>query len=235
MQSKKMQRSETPRTMPPGKLLSFEEFGKQSQVVQRFLPRPTSVNADAVMEVLSAVDPTERSVQAEMMHLIAHDVSTFGGRVSSPVPPMEKLGEETLLRAQRELNKDWATLRGAPKLPRSDDHEEDQLVVAALQEMKEMVVQSAQYGRKMEKKLALHLGGYQNRDKMLRQKIVNAAEALDTTTREINSARAMEMAEESAILRRLERLRDQMARGSRQEREAQEQYRLTRDRVESLR
>src|SRR5690606_9253526 len=80
----------------------------------------------------------------------------------------------------------------------------------------------AEQGAKTEKKLALHLGGYQQRQKLLRQKIAAASEALEQATRELDVKRTAQVAEQAAIGRRLERLREEVAFVSRREREAQD-------------
>lgn len=93
---------------------------------------------------------------------------------------------------------------------------------------------TAEKGNKIEKKLALHLGGYQQRSKTLRQKIVDAAEAFDKTRVELDSLRTLQISEEAAIPRRLESLRDEVAFVSRREREAQELYRKSKEELDML-
>lgn len=86
----------------------------------------------------------------------------------------------------------------------------------------------------MEKKLALHLGGYQNRAKMLRQKIAEAAEALSKANISLDSFRTLQISEEAAISRRLEGLRAEVEFVSRREREAQDLYRARREELSAL-
>ena len=86
----------------------------------------------------------------------------------------------------------------------------------------------------MEKKLALHLGGYQNRAKMLRQKITEASVALDKATRSLDSFRTLQISEEAAISRRLEGLRAEVEFVSKREREAQDLYRARKEELTSL-
>jgi len=86
----------------------------------------------------------------------------------------------------------------------------------------------------MEKKLALHLGGYQNRAKTLRQKIAEASEALTKATHSLDSFRTLQISEEAAISRRLEGLRTEVGFVSKREREAQDLYRMRKVELDSL-
>jgi pre-mRNA-splicing factor CDC5/CEF1 len=82
--------------------------------------------------------------------------------------------------------------------------------------------------------LALHLGGYQKRAKMLRQKIADAAEALETATNSLDSFRTLQIAEEAAISSRLEGLRSEVGFITKREREAQEAYRSQKQELDGL-
>lgn len=93
---------------------------------------------------------------------------------------------------------------------------------------------AAEKGQKIEKKLALYLGGYQARAKTLRQKIVEAADALEKARLGLDTARTAQIAEEAAVGSRLERLREEVAFVSRREREAQDSYRERREELEAL-
>lgn len=93
---------------------------------------------------------------------------------------------------------------------------------------------TAEKGNKLEKKLALHLGGYQKRAKMLRQRIAEAAEALEKATNSLDSFKTLQIAEEAAISTRLEGLREEVGFISRREREAQELYSQRKEELDSL-
>lgn len=93
---------------------------------------------------------------------------------------------------------------------------------------------AAEKGNKLEKKLALTLGGYQKRAKMLRQKIVEAHKALEKATNSLDAFRTLQIAEEAAISSRLEGLREEVGFISRREREAQELYRLRKEELDGL-
>lgn len=113
-----------------------------------------------------------------------------------------------------------------------DDPEISRLI--SFQNVQDSIVAAAEKGNKMEKKLALHLGGYQNRAKMLRQKIGEASEALGKATHSLDSFRTLQISEEAAISRRLEGLRSEVEFISKREREAQDLYRARMEELTSL-
>jgi pre-mRNA-splicing factor CDC5/CEF1 len=93
---------------------------------------------------------------------------------------------------------------------------------------------TAEQGNKLEKKLALHYGGYQNRAKMLRTKITEAHTALEKSKDDLDAFRTLQISEEAAVSRRLEKLREDVAFVMRREREAQEQYRTRKEELDEL-
>ncbi|KAF2189598.1 hypothetical protein K469DRAFT_700821 [Zopfia rhizophila CBS 207.26] len=236
------------------------EFSRQSQAIQKFLPRPTMVDIDAMLKrALNISDPIERQIEAEMALLIANDVQRFGGgQVQGALQPLEKFSDDALAKAKMELalevstssekakqsfhsdlDKAWTNSHGSSKLPGLDGYEEDeidehQLMVEAFDSVQDKIIETAQQGNKIEKKLSLHLGGYQKRSTLLRQKIIDASEALEKAKMELDSARTMQYSEQSAVARRLESLRDEVAFVSRREREAQDLYRSRKDELDSL-
>ncbi|KAJ4367385.1 Pre-mRNA-splicing factor cef1 [Neocucurbitaria cava] len=236
------------------------EFRRQTQVVQRYLPRPSLVDIDAMLQrALDLSDPVERVVETEMALLIANDVSKFGGgRVTGSLQPVERMTDEALRAAKMELalelamtsDKDkkafhsdfgttWTNLHGPAILPGIAGYEEDeidehQLLVEAFDNAQESIIESAEQANKIEKKLALHHKGYINRAALLREKVGGASGALETAKRELDAGRTMQYSEQIAIDRRLESLRAEVQFVTKREREAQELYRSRRDELESL-
>lgn len=100
------------------------------------------------------------------------------------------------------------------------------------QHLHSTLLASASTGNALEKKLALHLGGYQSRAKTLRAKIVEAAAALEAESIKLDSCRTLQIAEEAALPRRLERLEEEVRFVKGREREAQEAFRLRRDELD---
>jgi pre-mRNA-splicing factor CDC5/CEF1 len=236
------------------------EFARQTQVVQRFLPRPSLVDIDAMLKrALDLSDPVEREIETEMAVLIANDVQKFGnGQVTGRLQSVEALSDDALRSARMEMALElamtsekekkafhsdfsaaWTNLHGSAVLPGIAGYEEDeidehQLMVEAFDNAQEKIIESAEAANKIEKKLNTHHAGYIKRATLLRTKIGDAFAALERAKVELDSARTMQFAEQSAIGRRLESLRDEVSFVSRREREAQELYRSRKDELESL-
>jgi pre-mRNA-splicing factor CDC5/CEF1 len=237
------------------------EFGRQTQVVQRFLPKPALVNIEAMMKrALDLSDPVEREIETEMAVLIANDVHKFGsGQVEGRLQPVERMSDDALRNAKMEMalelamttEKDkkafhsefgsaWTNLHGSAILPGIAGYEEDeidehQLMVEAFDNAQEKIIDSAESANKIEKRLNTHHAGYIKRNALLRTKIGEAYGALERAKVELDSARTMQYSEEIAISRRLESLRDEVNFVSKREREAQELYRSRKDELDSLR
>jgi pre-mRNA-splicing factor CDC5/CEF1 len=86
----------------------------------------------------------------------------------------------------------------------------------------------------MEKKLALHLGGYQQRAKTLRQKTTEAFDALCKATQSLDSFRTLQIAEEAAIPRRRERLTESFQFIAKREGESQALYKARKEELRAL-
>ncbi|KAK7721574.1 Pre-mRNA-splicing factor cef1 [Botryosphaeria dothidea] len=233
------------------------EFARQTQAYQKALPRPSAVDVNAMLEKASAAtDPAEKAVLEETAILIASDAKKFGkAKVSGAVKPAESFQDDLLQRAKMEIalelpadetkrdteefERAWEQLHESSILPGlagygEDEIDEHQLMTEAFDNIQEKIMATAQQGNKIEKKLAVHLGGYQQRAKTLRQKIVDAAEAYDKSKMDLDSFRTLQIAEDAAIPRRLDALRDEVAFVSRREREAQEAYRTLKQELDVL-
>ncbi|KAK3059489.1 hypothetical protein LTS18_010749 [Coniosporium uncinatum] len=232
------------------------DFRRQTQVVQKGLPRPSVVGIDAMLKKAADIeDPVKRAVATEAALLIANDALKFGdAKVTGSAKPVEVFDEDSMNRAKMEValelsasgqedpeafEKAWMELHGSSRLPGLDAYAEDeidehQLMVETFDNVQQQIMASAERGNKIEKKLNLHLGGYQQRAKTLRQKIMDAAETLEKTEIDLESRRIRQAAEEAAITKRLERLREEVAFISRREREAQELYRARKEELDGL-
>ncbi|KAF2842226.1 hypothetical protein M501DRAFT_1013580 [Patellaria atrata CBS 101060] len=239
------------------KAAEAKDFKRQSQVVQKALPRPTVVDADAMLKQASEVsDPVEREIATEFALLIVSDAMRFGGaKVNGSSMPLEAIDDDVISKARKEIALElssneitknderfeaaWLDLYGSSILPGlagygEDEIDENQLLVESFDDIQDEITAMAERGNKVEKKLALHLGGYQQRAKALRQKLSEASEALEKAKMELDTARTAQIAEEGAIPVRLESLRDEVAFISRREREAQELYRSRKEELDSL-
>ena len=68
----------------------------------------------------------------------------------------------------------------------------------------------------------------------MRQKIVEAAEALESEKIKLDTFRTLQIAEEAALPNRLEKLREEVAFVKKREIEAQELYRIRKDELDHL-
>ncbi|EOA82155.1 Pre-mRNA-splicing factor cef1 [Exserohilum turcicum] len=236
------------------------EFGRQTQVVQRFLPRPSLIDIDAMMKrALDLSDPVEREVETEMAKLIANDVKKFGnGRVTGTAQRLESMSDDALRNAKMELalelalatdkekkafcsdvNASWTTLHGSTILPGIAGYEEDeidehQLMVEAFDRAQEAIIDAAERANKIEKRLTTHHAGYVKRSALLREKIGGAFAALEKARDNLNTARTAQYNEQTAIELRLERLRDEVQFVTKREREAQDLYRRRKEELDNL-
>jgi len=236
------------------------DFRRQTQVVQKFLPRPSLVDIDVLLKrALDLSDPVERDIETEMALLIANDVKNFGnGRVTGTLKPIERINDDALQAAKMELalelamssDKDrkafhgdfattWTTLHSSAILPGIAGYEEDeidehQLMVEAFDNAQESIIEAAERANKIEKKLAVHHAGYIKRAALLRDKIRGAFGALERAKYDLDTARTAQYAEQTAISRRLASLRDEVQFVTKREREAQELYRTRKDELDGL-
>ena len=104
----------------------------------------------------------------------------------------------------------------------------------SLQDVQHKMMNDAERGTKIEKKLALHFGGYQQRSKVLKHKIREAADALEQAKTSLNTFRTLQVAEEAAIPNRLGVLRSEVEFVARREREAQQLYRSRKEELDGL-
>lgn len=112
---------------------------------------------------------------------------------------------------------------------------DNDLSLTVKQAVQDSIMTQAEEDAKLEKKLTLHLGGYQKRQKMLKDKVSDAADALDKAKVALAGFKTLAISEDVAINRRLESLRDEVNFISRREREAQEEYRKAKEELEALR
>jgi pre-mRNA-splicing factor CDC5/CEF1 len=208
-------------------------------------------------------DPINGMIAKEAALLIANDAQKFrppNGKVEGKARKLERLDDELIEAARADIVAEvassdqqqewlqgfddrWSSTHSSalPGLANygDDDEEEDmyrqeQRMIDAFENVQASLLATAERGNKLEKKLALHYGGYQNRAKTLRTKIVEASSALENSKDELNAFQTLQISEESAISRRLEKLRDDVAFVLKREREAQETYRIRKEELDEL-
>lgn len=240
------------------------EFSRQTQVYQRSLPRPSILNLDSLMKRTSAVsNPIEKLIAHEMEVLIAQDAEKFplpNARIEGHAPKPVKLTDDLLDKAraaiakevddsedfkrwQNEFQVSWESMHELTKslpglsLYADDDGDvelQQQRMIAAFDNVSASLLEVAEEGNKLEKKIGLHNGGYQARAKNLRAKITEAHDALEKIAIDLEGLHTLKIGEEVGIARRLESLRDEVTLVTRREREAQELYRARKEELESL-
>ena len=141
---------------------------------------------------------------------------------------------------QQAFNASWESLHAASGLPglaayEEDEFDERQIITEALDNIQRTITDDAEKGNKLESILAVHLGGYQKRAKMLRGKIVEASEALEEERIKLDCLQTLQIAEQAALPRRLESLQDEVAFVKKREKEAQESYRAIMGELDALR
>ncbi|KAI9369521.1 hypothetical protein BJX61DRAFT_536355 [Aspergillus egyptiacus] len=238
------------------------ERKRQTQVYQRALPRPNVLDIDALMERASNVtDPITGLIAKEAALLIANDARKFpvpGAKVEGKSRKLERLDDKWIEQARAAIaaevsseklqdwsdkfDSQWSSSRSdsLPGLSNyADDEEEDvyqqeQRMIGVFDNVQASLLATAEKGNKLEKKLALHYGGYQNRAKVLRTKIAEAQTALEKSKDELDAFRTLQISEEAALSSRLGKLREDVAFVMRREREGQELYRSRKEELDEL-
>ncbi|KAF4935504.1 Pre-mRNA-splicing factor [Colletotrichum sp. SAR11_57] len=233
------------------------EMQRRTQVMQKNLPRPSQVDVTALLSVASQVkNEAEALIAREAAALIANDAVKYPSpkiTVSGVPPRLQTISDNDLAEARLQILSETNPRPSRAEIQESfdnrgknslllglgcygDDEEEEEAAMRdAFDSIQDAIVATAEKGIKLEKKLALHLGGYQKRQKMLKDKIGEAAEALEKANNALSGFKTLAISEEVAIQRRLGALRDEVGFVSRREREAQELYRKTKEELDALR
>lgn len=232
------------------------ERKRRTQVMQRGLPRPVSVNLVALSRAADDIeDPAEKAVAREAALLMAYDAAKYplpGATRGGEAPSLVQIDDSALAEARRQILMD---MKDKPKpeeveaawaknnnnslllgLGCYDDTEQDELEAlrVAAEDIQETMIASAEKGSKLEKKLNLHLGGYKQRAETLRKKIGETATDLEKATNALHAFEIMASSEEVAVKNRLAALREEVSFVSRREREAQEVYRRNQEELSAL-
>lgn len=232
------------------------EKKRRTQVMQRNLPRPVSVDFETLWRAAEDIeDPAERDIAKEAALLVANDAVKYPLTHAKPTikpPHLDQIDDDVLAEARRQI---LVEVKAKPQpeeieaalsklnnnslllgLGCYDDDEEDELnaMKASLDEIQDSMIASAEKGAKLEKKLNLHLGGYKQRAEMLRKKIGDSSVELEKATNALNAFKILASSEEIAVRNRLAALREEVAFISRREREAQELYRSNKEELSAL-
>ncbi|KAJ9649875.1 Pre-mRNA-splicing factor cef1 [Neophaeococcomyces mojaviensis] len=229
------------------------EFARQTQVIQRSLPRPRQVDAKSLLSAASSIeDPIRSMIAQEAALLISHDAATKPLPGSKPVKPPQQLDSYpdsylALAREQiaAEVDADpttkqaydayFSSLSSLPNptgLPSALASTTDSSVLHAHYESATATLLAlAEDNNKREKKLNVVLGGYMARQKGMKKKLDDTHKSLLEESEKLRAFEDLRIAEEAGLARRLEGLRDEVSGVVRREREVMEEYRAVRDEV----
>ncbi|KAM3468660.1 hypothetical protein MY5147_007709 [Beauveria neobassiana] len=233
------------------------ERRRRTQVMQRDLPRALVVDVSALLKNASSLeDEAESLIAQEAAVLIANDATQFplpGSQVKGAAKPLLHIDDDALADARLLIMSETKklpsfesiqaafagraaddTLLGLGCYADADEEEQQNAMRASFHICEDSIMSLAEHGAKLEKKLSLHLGGYQKRQKMLKDKTAEAAEALEKARIALSGFKTLAISEDVAINRRLESLREEVASVSRREREAQDNYRRAKDELDTL-
>ncbi|KAL7937894.1 pre-mRNA splicing factor component domain-containing protein [Trichoderma chlorosporum] len=234
------------------------ERRRQTQVIQRGLPRPVVVDLTEMLKRTKDIaDPAAALIAIEAAALMANDATKFplsGSQVKGALLPLDHIDDGLLADARLRILSETKPLPSFEDIQAAfesraggdslllglgcyndDDDEQDAAMRAAFDAVQDTIMTSAEEDAKLEKKLTLHLGGYQKRQKMLKDKVSDAADALEKARVALSGFKTLAISEDVAINRRLESLRDEVNFISRREREAQEEYSKAKEELEALR
>lgn len=230
------------------------EFKRQTQAVQRNLPRPRTVNHNALLQSARDIeDPIRSTIAQEAATLMAHDA------FSRPLPGIRQSPSTAI---QLDLIPDdyLASAREAI----AAEAETDQALKASYDEYftslnnlstrdqlptilashttttsllpfhtfaTESLLSLADPLNKREQKLKVLLGGYMARQKALKKKVSDTHQSLLEERERLRAFEDLRIAEEAGLKSRLEKLREEVGGVVRREREVQDEYREVRDRL----
>lgn len=232
------------------------EFRRRTQVMQKNLPRPVHIDLPSLLKQATSIsDVAESLIAKESANLMANDAMKYpvpGGQVSGAPKPLQQIDDDALAEARLLIMSETKPLpkfediqtafeaRASSSLLlglgcyNDDEEEQGAVMKVAFDAVQDSIMASAEAGAKLEKKLSLHLGGYQKRQKMLRDKMVDASEALEKARVALAGFKTLAISEDVAIERRLSALREEVGFVNRREREAQESYRNAKEELDAL-
>ena len=238
------------RELEAREVAALAELKRQTQVYQRSLPRPEQVNLTSLIQDADALtNAIEAEVARETALLVANDARRYpldGLSSRSPLPELEELDDDLLAKARAELTVEIniddlqrynASYESSHQLSaistifpsKYNGKTQVEEYASSFANTQAEMIAKAKDDNSIEKRLSLHMGGYQTRAKALRSKILEAAKKLEDERLQLDSFRTLQIGEHAALGRRLEALREDVLLVSRREREAQEEFRVARE------
>lgn len=232
------------------------ELRRRTQVMQRSLPRPARVDLPSMLKQAGNIsDASEKLIAEEAAKLMALDAAKYpipGSHLKGKPSALPMISDNDLAEARMlilsetkplpqlediqvmfESRAENSTLLGLGCYS-NDEAKKEAAIRAAFDSVQDDIMASAEQGAKLEKKLGLHLGGYQKRQGMLKGKVTDAAEALQKAQVALSAFRTLQISEDVAVNRRLDALREEVNFVSRREREAQDEYRKAQEELSVL-
>lgn len=227
------------------------EFRRQTQVLQRNLPRPKTVNYQQLLDRARSIeDPIKRQIAEEAAALMISDFSSHAQAGSKPVKApvhIDSVPDEYIAAARatiaeeaysdpalKSLYDGYFTSLGAipvrnqlPSVMASYSSTEELLPFHAAAE-KDLIALAGPLNRR-EQKLKTLLGGYMARQKAMKKKVVEGYKSLLEEREKLEAYEQLRVSEEAGLLYRLEKAREEVSKVVRREREVQEEYREVRD------
>ncbi|CAI4210870.1 unnamed protein product [Parascedosporium putredinis] len=207
-----------------------------------------------IREAREALERRRRTQEAAA--LMAHDAVKYpvqGIKVVGKAPALQTISDDALAEAGLQIMLETPPIPSLEDIQKSfearsknaillglgcyEDDDDDVKVAAVTQTfnaVQDEIQLTAEQNAKLEKKLALHFGGYQKRQKVLRDRITQVARDIVKAENALGAFKTLAVSEEVTISRRLETLAEEVSFVSRREREAQEEYRRLRDELAGL-
>lgn len=231
---------------------ALARFKRQTQVVQRALPKPKHIDYSSILQSAKAIrDPIRALIAQEAALLMAHDSAATTASASRNRFEIEEIADDYLARARSLIREEssspasqdlktrleayYASLP-TPILPHPLDITDSiPALSAAYTTATSTLISLAQSNNTREIRLKKFLGGYVARHKMLKKKLETACTQLSEDRCRLRAYEDLRVAEEAGLKVRLERAREEVGFVTRREREVQEEFRLIRDELEVIR
>jgi pre-mRNA-splicing factor CDC5/CEF1 len=178
-------------------------------------------------EAQNTADRIQQYVAEEMARLILFDASRYPLPDSTPIIAPDDFMEfsaEEMDSARAEIAKEATSSSSLINFDYEDDEEEVDIESIPTSAIEAKLAKSAPVGNKLEKKLSLTLGGYQNRQGILSGKIKEVTEAIEQARIDLEVYRALQSGEQSIAPLRVSSLMEEVEILEQRERKGQSLY-----------
>lgn len=204
-----------------------EAQNRRSQVLQRQLPRPQDLDVEYLFEEARITHDTARKlVLEEMAQLLLHDASRYpipGTTPPKPPPNFFVFSTAEMAAAREEVAKSLPSQTTFPSDVWASYGDINFNGVSA-SSISDTLTKFAPLRNKLEKKLALTLGGYQARQGILSSKIKEVSEVIEQARIDLENYRALQASERATVALRLDPLVEEVEILERRERDEQRRF-----------